>query len=281
MLNHTKDKLISHSLTCLRSSLEALRMNAVPFQSENLHFDCGGPSQCKVEWMANLSMNQSLYFRELSRLLFKKENSHDKKNWWLSTFYGFRIQGLVRKVLLELTKDSEEGMLQSKHYLHIPLRLFIASSGTYDPLIFGSPPLLQSIFDSSAPAGDDYEEAKRAVGQSGWGSKGISSSGDYLKTIYEDAIGITPRERSAPLYPWSQDQDSDGGSLKYSDGSSFSDLDGTVPFSETYCEQTQDNLDASVTQSALEEALASNMQAGGGMASRMSSISQALWSRYP
>lgn len=40
-------------------------------------------------------------------------------------------------------------------------------------------------------------------------------------------------------------------------------------------------LDASVTQSALEEALASNMQAaGGGMASRMSSISQALRSKY-
>ncbi|KAL2074000.1 hypothetical protein VTL71DRAFT_7778 [Oculimacula yallundae] len=46
-------------------------------------------------------------------------------------------------------------------------------------------------------------------------------------------------------------------------GSSFSDLD-----------------DASVTQSALEEALASNMQAGGGMASRMSSISHALRSKY-
>ncbi|KAJ5220140.1 hypothetical protein N7468_009344 [Penicillium chermesinum] len=47
-------------------------------------------------------------------------------------------------------------------------------------------------------------------------------------------------------------------------GSSFSDLDGA---------------DASVTQSALEEALLSNMQ-HGGMASRMSTISQALRSRY-
>ncbi|TAQ89501.1 hypothetical protein B7494_g2166 [Chlorociboria aeruginascens] len=46
-------------------------------------------------------------------------------------------------------------------------------------------------------------------------------------------------------------------------GSSFSDLE-----------------DASVTQSALEEALASNMQAGGGMASRMSSISKVLRSKY-
>lgn len=46
-------------------------------------------------------------------------------------------------------------------------------------------------------------------------------------------------------------------------GSSFSDLDG----------------DTSVTQSMLEEALMSNMQ-HGGMASRMSTISQALRSRY-
>lgn len=49
-------------------------------------------------------------------------------------------------------------------------------------------------------------------------------------------------------------------------GSSFSDLD-----------------DASVTQSALEEALLSNMGNNGGnasMASRVSGISQALRSRY-
>lgn len=41
----------------------------------------------------------------------------------------------------------------------------------------------------------------------------------------------------------------------------------------------QANIDTSVTQSALEEALLSNMQQGG-MASRMSTISQALRSRY-
>lgn len=42
---------------------------------------------------------------------------------------------------------------------------------------------------------------------------------------------------------------------------------------------TSTSVDASVTQSALEEALLSNMQ-HGGMASRMSTISQALRSRY-
>lgn len=61
-------------------------------------------------------------------------------------------------------------------------------------------------------------------------------------------------------------------------GSSFSDLDGTLFLSRSALKTNE--IDASVTQSALEEALASNMQAGGGMASRMSSISQALRSKY-
>ncbi|KAK2757263.1 hypothetical protein FQN54_004777 [Arachnomyces sp. PD_36] len=64
---------------------------------------------------------------------------------------------------------------------------------------------------------------------------------------------LSPRRRAAGK------EGSDG---TPSMGSSFSDLD-----------------DASVTQSALEEALLSNMQ-HGGVASRMSTISQALKSRY-
>ncbi|RFU27056.1 hypothetical protein B7463_g9278, partial [Scytalidium lignicola] len=68
--------------------------------------------------------------------------------------------------------------------------------------------------------------------------------------------------RQSPGFKGKSREGSDG---TPSMGSSFSDLDGKY---------------ASVTQSALEEALASNMQAGGGMASRMSSISQAIRSRY-
>jgi hypothetical protein len=62
-------------------------------------------------------------------------------------------------------------------------------------------------------------------------------------------------------------------------GSSFSDLDGMSPEPDDSGFQLIDWSDASVTQSALEEALLSNMQ-HGGMASRMSTISQALRSRY-
>lgn len=62
-------------------------------------------------------------------------------------------------------------------------------------------------------------------------------------------------------------------------GSSFSDLDGELfGQSPSFCANFG-LADASVTQSALEEALMSNMQ-HGGMASRMSTISQALRSRY-
>lgn len=63
-------------------------------------------------------------------------------------------------------------------------------------------------------------------------------------------------------------------------GSSFSDLDGKLDSDEILIRRHIDSsADASVTQSALEEALMSNMQ-HGGMASRMSTISQALRSRY-
>ncbi|GKZ62928.1 hypothetical protein AnigIFM49718_010657 [Aspergillus niger] len=61
-------------------------------------------------------------------------------------------------------------------------------------------------------------------------------------------------------------------------GSSFSDLDGELLFWAHDIILTP-RLDASVTQSALEEALLSNIQ-HGGMASRMSTISQAIRSRY-
>ncbi|GAB7346155.1 hypothetical protein MBLNU457_4900t1 [Dothideomycetes sp. NU457] len=75
------------------------------------------------------------------------------------------------------------------------------------------------------------------------------------------ADALSPRRRAelAKLSPRVRKEGSDG---TPSMGSSFSDLD-----------------DASVTQSALEEALLSNIQ-HGGMASRMSNLSSALRSKY-
>ncbi|KAJ9402138.1 hypothetical protein DTO282F9_902 [Paecilomyces variotii] len=76
------------------------------------------------------------------------------------------------------------------------------------------------------------------------------------------ALGALSPQRAAHLSPRRRAAAANEASDTPSMGSSFSDLD-----------------DASVTQSALEEALLSNMQ-HGGMASRMSTISQALRSRY-
>ncbi|TQB74044.1 hypothetical protein MPDQ_005244 [Monascus purpureus] len=73
---------------------------------------------------------------------------------------------------------------------------------------------------------------------------------------------LSPRRTAELAHRGSRASGKDTSEGTPSMGSSFSDLD-----------------DASVTQSALEEALLSNMQRGG-MASRMSTISQALRSRY-
>ncbi|KAG4033287.1 hypothetical protein MFRU_005g02990 [Monilinia fructicola] len=92
-----------------------------------------------------------------------------------------------------------------------------------------------------------------------------SSTAQIIDKIHNAVSAGGRRLPTGPLSPRRtmelQSERSDGGTPSM--GSSYSDLD----------------VDASVTQSALEEALASNMQAGG-MASRMSTISQALRSRY-
>ena len=96
---------------------------------------------------------------------------------------------------------------------------------------------------------------------------------------------MSPR-RTAELTGRSPGKGREGSEGSPSMGSSFSDLDGKfklpISFILSSWKGTEKLMiaDASVTQSALEEALASNMQAGGGMASRMTSISQALRSKY-
>ncbi|KAI9668346.1 MAG: hypothetical protein M1829_005550 [Trizodia sp. TS-e1964] len=93
-----------------------------------------------------------------------------------------------------------------------------------------------------------------------------SSSGSQVvvgdRYLPERTPGPLSPRRTAELMGRSPRRKQTGSEGTPSMGSSFSDLD-----------------DASVTQSALEEALLSNMQ-GGGVASRMSTISQALRSRY-
>ncbi|WEW57447.1 hypothetical protein PRK78_002914 [Emydomyces testavorans] len=100
--------------------------------------------------------------------------------------------------------------------------------------------------------------ASTSTTSSGIGST-LSTRNGQRKTHRLGALSPRRAAELARLSPRNQAGRSDGAR---SMGSSFSDLD-----------------DASVTQSALEEALLSNMQ-NGGVASRMSTLSQALRSRY-
>ena len=139
---------------------------------------------CHVDWIKTLDEHLNLYLDALSKVFFKKENMRIKETWWLSTFYSFAIQGLVRKLIWDVAWTLAYPMPR-KQYLHLAIRLFIASSGDYDPLMrdYASSSKGKET-DSSCVA--DLEEAKTAVEQDSWASKGILSSADYLRKLFED-----------------------------------------------------------------------------------------------
>lgn len=103
---HQEDQIISQSLICLRTCVEALRAKASGLLEPCWHTACELQS-CKVGCIDNLNMHLSLFMRELSRVFFKKENLRNKRPWWLPAFYSFCIQSIVRRALIRLTQDEE------------------------------------------------------------------------------------------------------------------------------------------------------------------------------
>ncbi|KIN03151.1 hypothetical protein OIDMADRAFT_95918, partial [Oidiodendron maius Zn] len=73
------------------------------------------------------------YLDKLSKVMFLKENM-SQKSCWLSIFYSLCIQCHVRKVIVKLAKTGLDDY-NFKQYLHLALRLFIAASSAYDPLL--------------------------------------------------------------------------------------------------------------------------------------------------
>lgn len=180
-----QDQLIAQSLICLRSSLEALAVLDSGFLKATSHGTCV-ESVCQFDCITNLSLHLRLYLEELSRVFFTKENMRTKEGWWLSTFYSFCIQAIVRRVLLRLNKKTSlSNELAARQYLHLAIRLFAASSGSYDPLMrdYASPNLTK---DEESSAVSDFCAAKVAVQQTHWKWKAISSSAAYLKKLFED-----------------------------------------------------------------------------------------------
>jgi hypothetical protein len=159
------------------------------FVSLSAHESCYGDS-CKVQYFSNLHLNITLYLDELSRVFFKKENLTTRDGYWISTFYSFCIQATVRKLLQTLsrctTPHRESALSASKQYLHLAINLFIASSGTYDPLTTD-----YSVVEPGHVAGyEDIFLLQQTLGGP------VQSSADYLRNIFEMKI---PTYQSSPF----------------------------------------------------------------------------------
>ena len=193
--------MIAQSLICLRSCLEAIRAEALGFLKRRYHIACGYDI-CKIQCIANLDLNLTLYLDELSRVFFKKENVKNKADWYISAFYSFCIQAVVRKALLSLSRDGilkgfgtprlmsfKDSALSASHqFLHLAIHLFIATSGTYDQSDY-------SIIDEASRSGHEKDliSLQEALGVQ------IKDSGEYLKQLFE----IKEVSPTAPLIsPW-------------------------------------------------------------------------------
>ncbi|KAH8668091.1 hypothetical protein BGZ60DRAFT_528428 [Tricladium varicosporioides] len=184
------DQLIAQSLICLRSCLEA--MNVDDYLPSHAH--CHGNS-CKVKYISDFEQNITLYLDELSRVFFRKENLKTRSGYWISAFYSFCIQAIVRKVLLELlgrritiTAPVDESLPKaSEQFLHLAVNLFIASSGTYDPLT--------TNYSATEPGNASDQEDIVLLQQVLGGP--VHSSAGYLRKLFEI------KETQVPKYQYS------------------------------------------------------------------------------
>jgi hypothetical protein len=142
-----------------------------------------------VACLRDLSTHLNSYLSELSRVIFRKENLQSDRRWWLSTFYSLSIQGYVRSLLLKVEfvgycNSSNTGDFitsRASQYLHLALRLFIAVSAGFDPIVEQqeSRSVLNAL-TTLTTLEDYYETARRAVQADSWFEQGIFSSFDYL-----------------------------------------------------------------------------------------------------
>lgn len=146
---------------------------------------------CEIDLVANLDASISRYLDELSRVFFLKDKMRNVRLWWLSGFYSLCIQSHVRTGLIHLhaAPGAQENMgtkhVGAQQYLHLAVRLFVAYSRSYDPLV--RVPLLGS---ESEPEYrllmSEVMVARLAVNHEIWAPAKITSSGEYLKQLFDD-----------------------------------------------------------------------------------------------
>lgn len=97
---------------------------------------------------------------------------------------------MVRRGLQELVNDPDHPQWSAvQRYLIIAVRLFIATTGTYDPLIKNyaadiSAPLPKT--EEEKASDEHFKAAQVAVKSDTWNSNGIKDSMHYLRTLFED-----------------------------------------------------------------------------------------------
>jgi hypothetical protein len=134
--------------------------------------------------------------------------------------------------------------------------------------------------DSSASSASSAAPTTQYI-NTNTGKQREASRGDFARV--SPASALSPRHRSE-LSKLSPRVRKDGSEGTPSMGSSFSDLDGMFEIpggGDASVDANTRYTDASISQSAIEEAFMSHIQHGSGSTtSRMSSISQALRSKY-
>jgi hypothetical protein len=153
---------------------------------------------------------------ELSSVFFKKENMRSK-SWRLSIFYSFCIQSIVRKAFINLVGigGSIDACHGAKQYLHLAVRLFSASSGTYDPLMRNLAAESNNLPPDKASRFEDYKLAQFASQQESWASIGVTSSAEYLNYIFEDDGKDMDSELSAAVKPPGDQDDVETATSEY------------------------------------------------------------------
>jgi len=149
-----------------------------------------------VRCIQRLRNSIRICWKELSAVFFKKDNLRSR-SWWLSAFYAFSIQSMVRtgiQILVDFETDDSLpiGDRQNdavKGYFSDALHLFIAASSSYDPLMkdystFASMPTSKTEEEKTSE--EYFKVAQRAVKQDTWVTQGIGNSMQYLQTLFED-----------------------------------------------------------------------------------------------
>ncbi|CAK7272065.1 hypothetical protein SEPCBS57363_004942 [Sporothrix epigloea] len=191
-----KSPMVALSLVCLRSCLDALRLNAAHLLDARLHSTCQS-DRCSIDCLRELASCIETYIEELSSFMFRKVNLRDRR-WWLSTFYSLCIQAYVRRALLVIEQqllypDSDDvDALYSSQYLHLVTVLFTAVSFQYDPLVSTNDGLQlrqTSHIEEDGSSSDIYvpdrylTAGRAACAVSIWLDEGIKSSYQFLTRL--------------------------------------------------------------------------------------------------